>query len=762
MASIKKYLDAIKAAVYGEEVRGSIHDAIKAIYDIATGAQGSATASANTAIAKASEAVAAAKEVTAKAEEAIEAAEQAQISAENAEAVTGVGIASQKKAGLVKGGENYIDESGELQLTKRTDFPTLYNSYAGGIKLNELGGVSEQDSTTGAQLFDASNNYVGGNGTTVSLSQDGKEITISGIASYAKGTFTVKSAILDKIKGTTVTLSGIIKSKTVSTTVVAIQLVVTNADDTKTYNGVLSGSATPVAIPEDAKNVVVDLLVNNTSTALSTTNTVVFEDIMLNAGSTALPWEPFTGNAPSPSPEYKQTIKPVEGKNLLDCRGLVEQTVNGGKFTPVYDDNGNLLYIEVDGTFTARSAYLLNRIATSEECIVSGAPTNGRIQVTSADTQYNDYGSGTTIPSGFEGSVYIIVDANTTLTNLKFYPMIRPASIADDTYVPYGLLRFWGHNKNWLQRTFTGTSTVGGLTYTLQNDSGIKVVGTPSSGDTVMLGKVSGITGTVKFSLGKNASNVIFWVRGVGDVKNNQEITLDGGKYEVHLKRNNNVVTNEVVYPMVCATAITDDTYAPRTTQSITLSSPIKLNGVGTAQDKIVRKDGVWKIERNIIKLIPLSLTHVKELTNTKVYQAAFAEEPLLLGGATPAYCNRLRYKYSQSDEEHFYITNNNGAYLYVPIDYTPVASDFEFECVLATPTYEDLPTADQIALNSLVSYDGITYLYCDSEVQPTWDLEYGTSRVGGYVLETWNKEENNAINNELLKNAILSLGGNV
>lgn len=32
-------------------------------------------------------------------------------------------------------------------------------------------------------------------------------------------------------------------------------------------------------------------------------------DIMLNAGSDALPWEPYTGGAPSPSPDYPQEIK---------------------------------------------------------------------------------------------------------------------------------------------------------------------------------------------------------------------------------------------------------------------------------------------------------------------------------------------------------------------------------------------------------------------------------------------------------------------
>ena len=31
--------------------------------------------------------------------------------------------------------------------------------------------------------------------------------------------------------------------------------------------------------------------------------------VMLNAGDTALPWEPYTGAAPSPSPAYKQEIQ---------------------------------------------------------------------------------------------------------------------------------------------------------------------------------------------------------------------------------------------------------------------------------------------------------------------------------------------------------------------------------------------------------------------------------------------------------------------
>lgn len=55
-------------------------------------------------------------------------------------------------------------------------------------------------------------------------------------------------------------------------------------------------------------------------------DTVIYP--MLNAGSTALPWEPYTGGKPSPNPDYPQELisagdkgnveLQVEGKNLLD------------------------------------------------------------------------------------------------------------------------------------------------------------------------------------------------------------------------------------------------------------------------------------------------------------------------------------------------------------------------------------------------------------------------------------------------------------
>lgn len=49
MADISTYLKAINDAIYGEEVRSSIHDAINIINEVAQGAKDSATASATAA-----------------------------------------------------------------------------------------------------------------------------------------------------------------------------------------------------------------------------------------------------------------------------------------------------------------------------------------------------------------------------------------------------------------------------------------------------------------------------------------------------------------------------------------------------------------------------------------------------------------------------------------------------------------------------------------------------------------------------------------
>ena len=74
----------------------------------------------------------------------------------------------------------------------------------------------------------------------------------------------------------------------------------------------------------------------------------------------------------------------------------------------------------------------------------------------------------------------------------------------------------------------------------------------------------------------------------------------------------------------------------------------------------------------------------------------------------------------------------------------------------LATPTIEILDTESQIALNSLETFNGVTYIEVDSMVKPkAIKSEFGTSKVGAYTLKALNIAETNAVRLSKLSDAL-------
>ena len=114
---------------------------------------------------------------------------------------------------------------------------------------------------------------------------------------------------------------------------------------------------------------------------------------MLNSGSTALPWEPYTGGAPSPSPDYPQEIKSVGDSGTINVslsdggsqsQTLPVQTPNGLPGIPV-TSGGN--YTDADGqqwicdeVDFKRGVYIKRKYHThysySEITYVDGRPYN--------------------------------------------------------------------------------------------------------------------------------------------------------------------------------------------------------------------------------------------------------------------------------------------------------------------------------------------------------------------------------------------------
>lgn len=124
-----------------------------------------------------------------------------------------------------------------------------------------------------------------------------------------------------------------------------------------------------------------------------------YSDIMLNAGDTALPWEPYTGAAPSPSPEHPQEMKNV-GK-------LNEQT---GKYeVTITSCSRNLLDMSgAKGGTSSGISSIVNPDGT-------GQAVEGKYTVDA-----NVYPDGIKVT----GARHVSVKTGTTLTNKIYYPRV--------------------------------------------------------------------------------------------------------------------------------------------------------------------------------------------------------------------------------------------------------------------------------------------------------------------------------------------------
>lgn len=159
-------------------------------------------------------------------------------------------------------------------------------------------------------------------------------------------------------------------------------------------------------------------------------------------------------------------ISKISGKTVkknfaTPITGLEEKTVSGIKFTPVFDSNGALLYVNALGitsdkktTSATGAAYTVSKITSSVQGYIISAGLNGKsisgtkCVVELAESPWSSIcvseGSGdraisTTMISGKTYNFYIQVLPDTVVDNIKFYPMIRPSD-TDATYQPSNTL----------------------------------------------------------------------------------------------------------------------------------------------------------------------------------------------------------------------------------------------------------------------------------------------------------------------------------
>lgn len=139
----------------------------------------------------------------------------------------------------------------------------------------EMQGWTEQNSTTGAQLFDKN---------TVDT---GKYVSDTNGSLY-DGTSDKEISASDYIL-----VSGL---DYICATITSYGQWMAFYDTEKTYVSGVNGYASPIAVPDGAVY------------ARFTVLNDYIDSFMVNAGQTLLPYEPYTGNKPSPSPDYPQPI----------------------------------------------------------------------------------------------------------------------------------------------------------------------------------------------------------------------------------------------------------------------------------------------------------------------------------------------------------------------------------------------------------------------------------------------------------------------
>lgn len=248
---------------------------------------------------------------------------------------------------LLHGNNRYHAKEHEYQ---GTDI-AAENTYRAELGLH-LYGKSWQETTTGAQLLDCKTIFSYSIGVTISIENNGYDITISAKIAEA-GTETSKQYIDAKTL-----LPNTFAGKTISWSYTTWENNVPQEDakcDWQYFIGekVYYRKEQTITIPENATEIYFRffLIENAASTVPVGTYTVKFTGVMLNYGDTALPWEPYTGGMPSPNPDYPQPINSIGDSGSVD---VVVSDNNGNSQTLTVNTPNGLCGIPVDtgGNYT--------------------------------------------------------------------------------------------------------------------------------------------------------------------------------------------------------------------------------------------------------------------------------------------------------------------------------------------------------------------------------------------------------------------------
>ena len=633
---------------------------------------------------------------------------------------------------------------------------TVEDAWTAPVLGLEVVGKSEQATTTGAQLLPQPQFRETKNGLTIKTQMDGG-ISVTGTATTATA-FTVAEILLEPGTYTLSGLSGLVIGR------MYFQLVEISAQGGQ-FVGELAkvGHVASTTITIDR-----DVWARAEIKVLSgvTADSVCYP--MLNVGTTALPWEPYTGGAPSPSPDYPQDIISVgtvsTGKQLFNASTIQAITKNGVTLTNNGDGS-----ITVKGTATAQTSTNFVEVNLEPgQYRISGGNAEikiiARVQDGETINYYSNNKFDVTISSNI--NIYIQIDSGKTVDS-TVWPMLNTG----DTALPWepytggkpspsveypAELELVLTNKNLLPLKNIDTVRYG-VTFKLQNDGSIKANGTVTGTGTCTLAELRLMPGKYTYSglSGQPDNSIVmqlFEIDAPGGTVVGTSLAIIGtttGSKVITIERPmwvrartaifDGAIINVVFYPMLNA----GDTPLPwephhSTSAAITLTEPLR--GVGEYRDRIMCRDGVWGIERQTHKMeFDGSQDEVWALQSVNDNGIANYMYNLKVMGSKiikVLLCNRLQYDSSLiANATRNGVLVGAGATLYIRLKEVKTLDDFRkwltenpliIVYPLATPTWEPLPSATQQALNALTTYAGTTHLTITAGgPAPTVTLDY-------------------------------------
>lgn len=360
--------------------------------------------------------------------------------------------------------------------------PAIMSDTLKNNPMNEMKvfGWSKQETTTGAQLWDEDNamsGYILADGTVQNTNKTNNEV----IGDY------------QKVSGNNITLS---YSVTVPETITSQSLwfAISCYDSEKNFlkrKDFQRNSATGL----QKGNITIELVENTEYIRISWRK---YADgvLMASEGTEALPYEPYTGGQPSPSPDYPQQIvsagmKWSTGAQLYDMDTRlnvdgIEYKKNGTSYTVnIVKISGNLLYgapfqfskEDVDATLSVSQFFNLERANVRISLLDSESNIVGTLWADKAEKELSAKCSKIRFDWS-KGGKFIVSDLMLNFGNTAL------------PYEPYtdGVPKLYGDKvnvevcgKKWLHITPFSTKFRDGVTFEYVKPGGIKVTGTATA-----------------------------------------------------------------------------------------------------------------------------------------------------------------------------------------------------------------------------------------------------------------------------------------